>query len=71
MRGHAVPLRCHCHACRLDQVHELLVSGRIDAARLALEEVTRAIWCEQPERCRRTGSVPLPPPRRPSGPDAA
>ena len=39
MRGHAVPLRCPCHGCRLDQVHELLVSGRTEAARLALEEV--------------------------------
>jgi hypothetical protein len=71
MRGYPVPLSCHCYACRLDQVRALLVSGRTEAARLALEEVTRAIWREQPERCRRTGSVPLPVPRPPPGPEAA
>ncbi len=64
MRGYPVPLRCPCHGCRLDEVHELLVSGRVDAARLALEEAALAIWREQPERCRRTGSIPWPEPPR-------
>jgi hypothetical protein len=71
MRGHPVPLSCHCHGCRLDQVHDLLVSGRIDAARLALEEAVRIIWRDQAMRCTRTGSIPLPPPRPPAGPEAA
>ncbi len=71
MRGHAVPLRCPCYGCRLDQVHELLVSGRTESARLVLEGVTRAIWREQATRCTRSGSVPLPPPLPPAGPEAA
>jgi hypothetical protein len=64
MRGHPVPLSCPCHGCRLGQVHDLLVSGRTEAARLALEEATRAIWLEHPERCGRTGSIPWPEPPR-------
>ncbi len=43
MRGYPVPLSCRCHACRLTQVRELLVSGRVDAARLALEEAARVM----------------------------
>jgi hypothetical protein len=68
MRGRAVPLSCHCHACRLDRVHDLLVSGRIDAARLALEEVTRL---HQAACCTRRSSIPLPSLRPPAGPEAA
>jgi hypothetical protein len=62
MRGHPVPLSCYCPACRLEQAHTLLVSGRTEAARLALEEVTRAIRRERSERC--TGSIPWPEPPR-------
>jgi hypothetical protein len=50
-------------------VLELLRTGRIEAARLALEEAARAIRREQPGRCTRTGSIP--PPRSPAGPEAA
>jgi hypothetical protein len=64
MRGRAVPLSCHCYACRLDQVHELLVSGRIAAARLALEEAVRVVRLGRPVNCRRTGSIPWPEPPR-------
>jgi hypothetical protein len=71
MRGHAVPLSCFCPACRLDQVHELLVSGRTEAARLALEAAARVIRRDQASCCTRVGSVQLPVPRPPSGPEAA
>jgi hypothetical protein len=71
MRHRPVLLACRCHACRLDQVHELLVSGRTDAARVALEEVARVICRDQATRCTRTGSAPWPSSRPPHGPDAA
>jgi hypothetical protein len=71
MRGHPVPLSYHCHGCRIEQAHELLVSGRTESARLALEEAARAIWRDQAMRCTRRGSIALPPPRPPAGPEAA
>jgi hypothetical protein len=69
MKGYPISLSCRCRACGLDQVLELLRTGRIEAARLALEEAARAIRREQPGRCTRTGSIP--PPRSPAGPEAA
>jgi hypothetical protein len=64
MRGHAVPLSCHCYGCRLGQVHDLLVSGRTEAARLALEEAVRVIRLGRTVACTRTGSIPWPEPPR-------
>jgi hypothetical protein len=71
MKNYPISLSCRCRACGLDQVLELLRTGRIEAARLALEEAARAIRHEPVSRCTRSGSIPLPPPRPPAGPEAA
>jgi hypothetical protein len=65
------PPRCACLACQLARVLELLRTGRTEAAHIELERVVMMVWSEHPERCARTGSVPIPLLRPPPGPEAA